>query len=115
VDDEIAEAEGSHEPTDFKKAPKRAVASGWAGSALEYYDFFVYATAASLVLRVHADDGQRDIPGRPPADLRRDRLFRADPARGAAAHPGLRGWAGWMEIPSRVRTLITCADKNALP
>jgi hypothetical protein len=34
VDDEIAEAEGSREPTDFKKAPKRAVASGWAGSAL---------------------------------------------------------------------------------
>ena len=37
------------EPTEFKKAPRKAVASGWAGSALEYYDFFVYATAASLV------------------------------------------------------------------
>jgi MFS family permease len=49
VDDEIAEAEGSREPTEFKKAPRRAVASGWVGSALEYYDFFVYATAASLV------------------------------------------------------------------
>ena len=45
MDDEIAEAEGSREPTEFKKAPRRAVASGWAGSALEYYDFFVYATA----------------------------------------------------------------------
>ena len=49
MDDEIAEAEGSHEPTEFKKEPGKAVASGWIGSALEYYDFFVYATAASLV------------------------------------------------------------------
>jgi MFS family permease len=49
MDDEIAEAEGPHEPTEFKKEPGKAVASGWIGSALEYYDFFVYATAASLV------------------------------------------------------------------
>src|SRR4029434_5488052 len=27
----------------------RAVAGGWVGSALEYYDFFIYATAASLI------------------------------------------------------------------
>jgi MFS family permease len=28
---------------------RNAVAGGWVGSALEYYDFFIYATAASLV------------------------------------------------------------------
>jgi MFS family permease len=28
---------------------RKAVAGGWIGSALEYYDFFIYATAASLV------------------------------------------------------------------
>src|SRR5215475_10217935 len=32
-----------------KSQTKKATASGWIGSALEYYDFFTYATAASLI------------------------------------------------------------------
>jgi len=37
-----------HEPHGIHQT-KKATASGWIGSALEYYDFFIYATAASLV------------------------------------------------------------------
>ena len=37
-----------HEPAG-RHQTKAAAASGWIGSALEYYDFFIYATAASLV------------------------------------------------------------------
>ncbi len=38
----------THEPTGPRQT-RIATASGWIGSALEYYDFFIYATAASLV------------------------------------------------------------------
>ncbi len=37
-----------HEPPGRHQS-RMAAASGWIGSALEYYDFFIYATAASLV------------------------------------------------------------------
>lgn len=37
-----------HEPQGRHQS-KKAAASGWIGSALEYYDFFIYATASSLI------------------------------------------------------------------
>lgn len=37
-----------HEPHGTHQA-RKATASGWIGSALEYYDFFVYAQAAALI------------------------------------------------------------------
>src|SRR6187455_3096616 len=37
----------AHEPG--MSQSRKAAASGWIGSALEYYDFFIYATAASLI------------------------------------------------------------------
>ncbi|OYO17497.1 MFS transporter [Enemella evansiae] len=39
---------GDHEPQG-ERSPRKAAASGFIGSALEYYDFFIYAQAAALI------------------------------------------------------------------
>jgi MFS family permease len=41
-------AQSNHESR-RRQQSRKAAASGWIGSALEYYDFFIYATAASLI------------------------------------------------------------------
>ncbi|RZL79949.1 MAG: MFS transporter [Rhodococcus sp. (in: high G+C Gram-positive bacteria)] len=37
------------EPVHAQKTPKKAALASWVGSALEYYDFYIYGTAAALV------------------------------------------------------------------
>jgi MFS family permease len=46
--DVVYEPEGTHEPMGVK-TPKKAALASWIGSALEYYDFFIYGTGAALV------------------------------------------------------------------
>jgi MFS family permease len=46
--DVLHEAAAAHEPPGAK-TPKKAALASWIGSALEYYDFFIYGTGAALV------------------------------------------------------------------
>ncbi|WP_128562285.1 MFS transporter [Methylobacterium crusticola] len=40
---------GAAHPPEAVKAPRKAALASWIGSAVEYYDFFIYGTAAALV------------------------------------------------------------------
>ena len=44
----VYDSESIHEPHG-QKTPFKAALASWIGSALEYYDFFIYGTAAALV------------------------------------------------------------------
>ena len=99
--DQIVEPAGSHEPTEYAKTPKKAAASGWIGSALEYYDFFIYAQAAALVFPTSSS---RRTTRRSPSS-RRSPLFGV----GYVARPlGAFFLGHWGDKHGRKNVLVLC-------
>ena len=86
----MADAAAIHEPPGRHQS-RKAAASGWIGSALEYYDFFIYATAAALIFP--------QISSR-----RRTRGSRSSPRSPPTA------WATW-----RGRSAPSCSATGATP
>ena len=80
---------------------RKAVAGGWIGSALEYYDFFIYATAASLVFP------QIFFPAEDPAVAIVASL--ATYGVGYVARPvGALILGHWGDTHGRTQVLVTC-------
>ena len=48
MEDTFTAPDRAHEPH-LPTAPRKAAIAAWIGSALEYYDFFIYGSAAALV------------------------------------------------------------------
>ncbi len=72
----------AYEPAGIR-TPKKAAFASWIGSAVEYYDFFIYGTAAALVFPkiFFSSSNPHDGGDRGVRDLRR-RLHRPAVRRG---------------------------------
>ena len=104
---DVREPGGSHEPTEFPKSPKKAAASGWIGSALEYYDFaHLRPGRGPGVPHRLLPEGERD--GRAHGSL-------ATYAVGYLARPiGAVVLGHWGDRHGRKNVLVLCDDPDGL-